>query len=182
MKTWCNFATNGYLMENRPFLMTLHRFMACNSNIIGLETINDVIYNNLHLMFSSPSQRSTESGISFSECEAFLAKKGVRKMSECIQAWNAWLYLEHTLRNQESDAEISVVRASTSLSMYIDIFRVNSGKKPIAEVISHLCILWMYIGYIGVECVRRFVYPSSAKLSRNTIPKFSTSCLLPSLG
>lgn len=80
-------------------------------------------------------------------------------MSECIQAWNAWLYLEHTLRNQESDAEISVVRASTSLSMYIDIFRVNSGKKPIAEVISHLCILFT-LGKLALNAfVGSFIHP-----------------------
>lgn len=45
--------------------MTLHRFMACNSNIIGLETINDVIYNNLCLMFppnvqAMPVQHSSD--------------------------------------------------------------------------------------------------------------------------
>lgn len=30
--------------------------MAYNSNIIGLETINDVIYNNLHLMFMEAAE------------------------------------------------------------------------------------------------------------------------------
>lgn len=55
------FGRNGYFMKSRPFLMTLHRFMACNSNIIGLETINDVIYNNLCLMFPPNIQETAAS-------------------------------------------------------------------------------------------------------------------------